>query len=157
VKKIENRLRFHKVIGISSLPRFLWSTVYIGDVSRLSSRSWRSVECHDCNYWAASAYSIAVLCVDAVYCYRWSSVVCLSVCRSHPWALQKRLNLDCAWCRWEPCSNAAKTRNPLKFAGVPHTPEQISAVSGPKFIILWGRLGEILLFNKFFSDCQHMS
>jgi len=34
------------------------------------------------------------------------------------------------------CSNEAKTRNPLKFAGVPQTPEPISAVSGPKFIIL---------------------
>ena len=29
-----------------------------------------------------------------------------------------------------PCSYAAKTRNPLKFAGVPQTPEPISAVSG---------------------------
>jgi len=29
-----------------------------------------------------------------------------------------------------PCSNAAKTRNPLKFVGVPQTPEPISAVSG---------------------------
>ena len=35
--------------------------------------------------------------------------------------------------RWLTCSNAAKKRNPLKFAGVPHTPEPISAVSGPKF------------------------
>ena len=35
-----------------------------------------------------------------------------------------------------PCSNAAKTRNPLKFAGVPQTRQQISAVSGPKFTIL---------------------
>jgi len=35
-----------------------------------------------------------------------------------------------------PCSNAAKTRNPLKFAGVPQTPEPISAVIGPKFTIL---------------------
>jgi len=26
-----------------------------------------------------------------------------------------------------PCSNAAKTRNPLKFAGVPQTPEPITA------------------------------
>jgi len=33
-------------------------------------------------------------------------------------------------------SNAAKTRNPLKFAGVPQTRQQISAVSGPKFTIL---------------------
>ena len=35
-----------------------------------------------------------------------------------------------------PCSNAAKTRNPLKFAGVPQTRQQISAASGPKFTIL---------------------
>jgi len=28
-----------------------------------------------------------------------------------------------------PCSNAAETRNPLKFAGVPQTTERISAVS----------------------------
>ena len=34
------------------------------------------------------------------------------------------------------CSNAAKTRNPLKFAGVPQTNEMISAASGPKFTIL---------------------
>jgi len=31
------------------------------------------------------------------------------------------------------CSNAAKTRNPLKLAGVPQTNETISAASGPKF------------------------
>jgi len=36
------------------------------------------------------------------------------------------------------CSNAAKTRNPLKLVGVSQTPEPISAVSGPKFAILWG-------------------
>jgi len=34
------------------------------------------------------------------------------------------------------CSNAAKTRNQLKFAGVPQTGQPISAVSGPKFTIL---------------------
>jgi len=28
------------------------------------------------------------------------------------------------------CSNAAKTRNPLKFTGVPQTRQQISAASG---------------------------
>jgi len=33
------------------------------------------------------------------------------------------------------CSNAAKTRNPLKFDGVPQTNETISAASGPKFTI----------------------
>jgi len=32
-----------------------------------------------------------------------------------------------------PCSNAAKTPNPLKVAGVPQTNEPISAASGPKF------------------------
>ena len=35
-----------------------------------------------------------------------------------------------------PCSKAAKTRNPLKLAGVPQTSETISAASGPKFTIL---------------------
>jgi len=40
-----------------------------------------------------------------------------------------------------PCSNAAKTRNPLKFAGVPQTTGLISAVSRPKFTILWGTCG----------------
>jgi len=33
------------------------------------------------------------------------------------------------------CSNEAKTRNPLKLAGVPQTRQQISAVSGLKFTI----------------------
>jgi len=56
--------------------------------------------------------------------------------------------------RW--CSNATKTWNRLKFAGVPQTCQQISAVSGPKFTILWGHVEEILLFNKFFSDCRYM-
>ena len=39
------------------------------------------------------------------------------------------------------CSNEAKTRNPLKFAGVPQTRQSISSVSGPKFAILWGTSG----------------
>jgi len=49
-----------------------------------------------------------------------------------------------------PCNNAAKTRNPLKFAGVPQTRQRISAASRPKFIILSGHVEEVLLFNKFF-------
>ena len=49
-----------------------------------------------------------------------------------------------------PCSNAAKTRNPLKFAGVPQTTGWISAVSRPKFTILWGHVEDISLLNKFF-------
>ena len=55
-----------------------------------------------------------------------------------------------------PCSNAAKTRNPLKLAGVPQTNETISAASRPKLTILWGHLEEILLLNNFFSDCRHV-
>jgi len=35
-----------------------------------------------------------------------------------------------------PCSNAAKTRNALKLAGVPQTNEMISAASRPKCTIL---------------------
>jgi len=49
-----------------------------------------------------------------------------------------------------PCSNAAKTRNPLKLPGVRQTNETISAASEPKFTILWGHVGEILLRNMFF-------
>jgi len=55
-----------------------------------------------------------------------------------------------------PCSNAATTRNPLKFAGVTQTRQQISAAKRPKFTILWGHMGEILLLNNF-SDCRYMS
>ena len=49
-----------------------------------------------------------------------------------------------------PCSNAAKTRNQLKFAGVPQTGQPISAASRPKFTILWRDVEDILLLNKFF-------
>jgi len=55
-----------------------------------------------------------------------------------------------------PCSNAAKTRKPFKVAGVPQTPETISAASGSKFTILWGHVEQILLLDKFFSDCRYM-
>ena len=49
-----------------------------------------------------------------------------------------------------PCSNAAKTRNLLKFAGVPQTTGLISAASGRKFTILWRHAEDILLLKKFF-------
>ena len=59
--------------------------------------------------------------------------------------------------RWRPLLEchavtlyAAKTRNPMKCTGVPQTRQQISAVSGPKFNILWGHVEEMLLFNQFF-------
>jgi len=38
----------------------------------------------------------------------------------------------------------------LKFAGVPQTTGSISAVSRPKFTILWGHVEDILLLNKYF-------
>ena len=57
-----------------------------------------------------------------------------------------------------PCSNAAKTQNPLKFVRVPQTPEPISAVSGPKFTILSGHVEEVLLLNwKTSSDVTPFS
>jgi len=55
-----------------------------------------------------------------------------------------------------PCSNVAKTRNPLKFAGVPQTNETISAAGGQKFTTLWGHVEEILLLNTFFSDYRYV-
>jgi len=42
----------------------------------------------------------------------------------------------------------------LKFAGVPQTTGWISAVSRPKFTILWEHMEDISLLNKFFSDCR---
>jgi len=74
-------------------------------------------------------------------------------------------------CRWRPLfsaavwltpttrvryCDAAKTRNPLKLPGVPQTNETISAASGPKFTILCGHVEEILLLNRFFSNCRYM-
>jgi len=53
------------------------------------------------------------------------------------------------------CSAEAKTQKSLKFAGVPRTPESISAVSGPTFTIWGGRVKEILLLNKFFRLSIH--
>ena len=37
------------------------------------------------------------------------------------------------------------------FTGVPQTPEQISAVSGQKFTILWGHVEEICCLTSFFQ------
>ena len=49
-----------------------------------------------------------------------------------------------------PCSNAAKTRSPFKFGGVPQSGKPISAAIGPKFTISSGHVEDILLLNKFF-------
>jgi len=45
---------------------------------------------------------------------------------------------------WLPCNNSAKSRKPLKLAGVPQTGKPVSAASEPKFTILWGRLEDII-------------
>ena len=73
--------------------------------------------------------------------------------------------------RWRPLCNAATfrlrpllecrtvtlpRRNPLKFAGVPQTRQQISATSGPKFAILSGHVWELFLFNKLISGCRYV-
>jgi len=44
-----------------------------------------------------------------------------------------------------PCSNAAKKRNPLRFAGVPQTRQQISDTSGRSSPYCEDMWGEILL------------
>jgi len=53
-----------------------------------------------------------------------------------------------------PCSNAARTRKPLKFAWC-QTRQQFSAVIGPKFTILRGHVEEILAFNHFLIILIH--
>jgi len=57
---------------------------------------------------------------------------------------------------WQPCSNAAKARKPLKLAGVPQTPETISATSRPKFTILrdmWRRYCCLTSFFPIVDTC----
>ena len=48
------------------------------------------------------------------------------------------------------------TPQSLKFGGVPQTTGWILAVSRQKFTILWGHVEDILLLNKFFSDCRYV-
>ena len=56
-----------------------------------------------------------------------------------------------------PCSNAAKTRNPLKFVGVPQTTGPISAVSESKFAIycedIWRRYCGLTSFFPIVDTC----
>ena len=54
------------------------------------------------------------------------------------------------------CSNAAKTRKPLKFAGVPQTNETISAASGPEvhhIVMTWGRYCCLTSFFPIVDTC----
>jgi len=53
-----------------------------------------------------------------------------------------------------PCSNAAKTQNPLKFAGVPQTRKRISVANGPPYCgDMWRRY---CCLSSFFSDCRYV-
>ena len=51
------------------------------------------------------------------------------------------------------CNNAAKTRNPLKLAGVPQTNEMISAASRLKFTIMWRRYCCLTSFFPIVDTC----
>jgi len=66
--------------------------------------------------------------------------------------------------RWRPlfnaavwlCSNAAKTRNPLKFVGVPKLTKRSQPLVGrssPYCKNMWGRY---CCLTSFFSDCQYV-
>ena len=55
-----------------------------------------------------------------------------------------------------PCSNAVKTRNGLKFAGVPQTGKPISAVSGPSspyYEDMWRRYCCLTSFFPIVDTC----
>jgi len=78
-----------------------------------------------------------------IWCKEYIYAGCQYIIQLEMWANAQRDGRP-AECRWRPlfnaavwlCSNAAKTRNPLKLPGVPQTNETISATSGPKFTIL---------------------
>jgi len=80
---------------------------------------------------------------------------CVHIVPCSPWDGQTSCKVWLASVERRRCSNEGKMRNPLKFVGVPQTRQQISAVSGPKFTILWRHVEEILPFNTF-SDCLYM-
>jgi len=53
------------------------------------------------------------------------------------------------------CSNAAKTRNQLKFGGVPQTNETISVASG-RSSLYCGDVWRTYCCLTFFSDCRYV-
>ena len=52
--------------------------------------------------------------------------------------------------RWPPLRDIGAVTKQNPFAGVAQSHQLIAAISEPKFTILWGLVGEILLLNKFF-------
>jgi len=56
-----------------------------------------------------------------------------------------------------PCSNAAKTRNPLQCAGMPQTRQQISAAvrrSSPYCEYIWARHCCLTFFSRNYGTCR---
>jgi len=49
-----------------------------------------------------------------------------------------------------------RRKNPLKYVGVLKLPNRSQPLVGRKFTILSVRVEEVLLLNKFFSDCRYM-
>jgi len=100
------------IFGLSVCQRFyykimnelLWNFWRVGVVSQLLWVSctwpWKNIKLicitHVIRPHRSTTY------VDAACCYRSSSVVCLSVCLSHWWALQKRLNWSRCHLGWGP-------------------------------------------------------
>jgi len=54
------------------------------------------------------------------------------------------------------CSNAAKTRNPLKLAGVPKLTNGSQPLVSRSSPYCKNMLGKILLFNNYFSNCRRV-
>ena len=93
---------------------------------------------------AESRYTTAwtALCLASMPCFRWtpssarrqySVMTNLAKLECGQWPPSRMYvapSVECCWSNRE--NNEAETRNPLKFAGVPQTPEPISAVSGPR-------------------------
>jgi len=85
-----------------------------------------------------------------------------NICQLEMWANAQRDGRPAEY-RWRPLFNAAKSgwrpllechANPLKFAGVPQTRQQMSAASRPKFTILWG-MWRCCCLNVFFRLSIH--
>jgi len=54
------------------------------------------------------------------------------------------------------CTNAAKTRNPLKLAGVPQTNKPISGAMGQRSPYCQDKWGTYCYLTSIFSVCRYM-
>jgi len=104
------------------------------------ARCWSAVQSR-CQYRRTQDLDVKSVLHRALFCRGKSSRQCIYNVPAQEMAKHR------AKFGWPPerrrCSNESKTRNLLKFAGVPQTRQRISDVNGP-------------LFNKFLSDCRYM-